>query len=438
MIKPGLERISRLLKDVALPWKPIHVAGTNGKGSICAYISAMLRGLEVRTGRFTSPHLIDRWDCIRIDEKPIDASLFRQVENEIQKRNDEEAIEASSFEMLTAIAFEVFSRERVQVGVVECGMGGRLDATNVIQNPLVTIIASISKDHEAMLGDSLESIALHKAGIIKAGSPCVVAATNKGIIKDTIDGYAANLRVKPFYPPFPLLSNQEKHHSQHQNRHERAFSRQIYVHARDYPFQDKINMSCAYYGMLLAMPELRRICNIPAHTDAEFFDRVRQGLNPTLIQKTLPGRLQYISIESLTGRKSPVLIDGAHNIAAWEQLRDHVSNKLRPASSNVTWLLAASGVKSPIDMMSILTKNNDHVVSVEFGPVDGMPWVQPKPPTDFVEASSHLKGLSAVSCGKDVMKALRLASDMANEGPLTIAGSLYLVSDVFRHLRDSG
>src|SRR4051812_42901739 len=130
MIELGLGRISRLLRHTPQPWKAIHVSGTNGKGSICAYLSAMLHASGVRCGRFTSPHLIDRWDCITIDEQPVRESIFREAEALVMKRNEVEKIEASEFELLTATAFEVFYKEKVEMGVIEVGLGGRLDATN--------------------------------------------------------------------------------------------------------------------------------------------------------------------------------------------------------------------------------------------------------------------------------------------------------------------
>lgn len=178
MIRPGLERIALLLKGIHLPWKAVHVAGTNGKGSICAYLSALFHLTNIRCGRFTSPHLIDRWDCITVDEKPIAESIFRSVEERVKERNERHEIDASEFELLTATAFEIFAQERVEVAVIECGLGGRLDATNVIETPLVTVISKIGLDHQGLLGDTLKQIAFEKAGIIKTGATCVVDGTS--------------------------------------------------------------------------------------------------------------------------------------------------------------------------------------------------------------------------------------------------------------------
>ena len=131
MIELGLQRISRLLQANDLRWKAIHVAGTNGKGSICAYISAMLNA-GYAVGRFTSPHLIDRWDCISIKGQPVSSKQFFEKEQQISQRNQAQNIGASEFERLTTAAFELFSENGVQIAVVEVGLGGRLDATNVL------------------------------------------------------------------------------------------------------------------------------------------------------------------------------------------------------------------------------------------------------------------------------------------------------------------
>src|SRR6187402_3404456 len=128
MIELGLARISRLLSFTPQPWKAIHVAGTNGKGTICAYLSAMLHASGVRCGRFTSPHLIDRWDCITINEQTVRESVFREAEDLVLERNRKLDIAATQFELLTASAFEVFAKEKVEMGVVEVGLGGKLDA----------------------------------------------------------------------------------------------------------------------------------------------------------------------------------------------------------------------------------------------------------------------------------------------------------------------
>ena len=178
MIDLGLARIGRLLQATPQSWRAIHVAGTNGKGSICAYLSAALRSNGLSCGRFTSPHLIDRWDCINVNGRAVSETVFRDVEKAVRQRDQAESLGATEFELLAATAFGVFQREKVEVGVVEVGLGGKLDATNALRHKVVTVIAKIGLDHQSFLGNTLEEIALQKAGIMRPGVPCVVDGSN--------------------------------------------------------------------------------------------------------------------------------------------------------------------------------------------------------------------------------------------------------------------
>ncbi len=146
MIDLGLARISQLLRYTPQTWKAVHVAGTNGKGSICAYLSAMLQASGARCGRFTSPHLVDRWDCIAVDGRPVSEALFREAEAVVRGRDSADRIGATSFELLTATAFEIFRRAGVDFGVVEVGLGGALDATNAMAHKAVAVISKIGLD----------------------------------------------------------------------------------------------------------------------------------------------------------------------------------------------------------------------------------------------------------------------------------------------------
>jgi len=152
----------------------LHVGGTNGKGSVSHMLAAVLQSAGYRTGLYTSPHLVDFRERIRINGKMISRSeVIRQVKL-FQKRNETAGIAPSFFELTAALAFDYFFRRKVDVAVVEVGLGGRLDSTNII-TPGVSIITNISFDHTTLLGNSLEEIAAEKAGIIKPGIPVVIS-----------------------------------------------------------------------------------------------------------------------------------------------------------------------------------------------------------------------------------------------------------------------
>lgn len=180
----------------------IHVAGTNGKGSVVAITESVLRCAGLKTGRFTGPHLL-RWnERFHVDGQPIPDHLFAQLCTELQDASEKFGKEFPEFghltwfEFLTAIAFFWFARKNVDIGVIEVGLGGRWDATNVISKPTVTAITTIDYDHMHILGNSIEEIAREKAGIIKSQIPLVTGTTNAAL--DVIAARAAELSA-PLY-----------------------------------------------------------------------------------------------------------------------------------------------------------------------------------------------------------------------------------------------
>jgi dihydrofolate synthase / folylpolyglutamate synthase len=181
--KPGLNQISRLCEKIGNPQnslKFIHVAGTNGKGSTCNMLASILSEGGYKTGLFTSPHLIDFRERIRIDGQVI---TEKEVIEFVEKFKDEfESVQASFFEWSTALAFYYFHQSNVDVVVLETGLGGRLDSTNIVM-PIISVITPIGMDHMQFLGNTLEDIAKEKAGIIKFEVPCVVAFGNKDVEK---------------------------------------------------------------------------------------------------------------------------------------------------------------------------------------------------------------------------------------------------------------
>ena len=177
-IKPGLERISAILEKLGNPQdklKYIHVAGTNGKGSVCAIIESILREAGIKTGLYTSPHIFDYTERIKISGENISKSdfvrLFEKAYN-VSKKSD---ISITEFEILTVIMFLYFAENKVEVAILETGMGGRFDATNVIKENLCSVITQIDLDHTDRLGKTKNKIAFEKAGIIKPNCPVVTA-----------------------------------------------------------------------------------------------------------------------------------------------------------------------------------------------------------------------------------------------------------------------
>ena len=176
--KPGLERIAAFCRHLGNPQRnffTVHVAGTNGKGSVSHIIAAVLQQAGYRTGLFTSPHLHDFRERIRVDGEMIPK---QKVVNFVDKHREKMTeLGLSFFEMTAALAFDYFAQSDVEVAVIETGLGGRLDATNVIL-PIVSVITNIGLEHTALLGDTLQQIAAEKAGIIKKSIPVVLGEAN--------------------------------------------------------------------------------------------------------------------------------------------------------------------------------------------------------------------------------------------------------------------
>ena len=188
-IKLGLSRFRDLLHHLGDPqnrYRSVHVAGTNGKGSVCAMTASILKASGLSTGLYTSPHLVDFRERIMIDGEMISESdvvdLAREVREIEDRSTDSDDRPLTFFEVTTAIAFLYFARKEVQVAVIEVGMGGRLDATNVIV-PDVSVITRISKEHVQYLGDTVAKIAYEKAGIIKPGVTVISAEDKPEVLK---------------------------------------------------------------------------------------------------------------------------------------------------------------------------------------------------------------------------------------------------------------
>ena len=196
-ISLGLERMVKILDLLGNPQDKldcIHVAGTNGKGSVCAIISTVLAYAGKKVGLYTSPHIFKYTERIQINGVKISDDDFAKYVFEISNLADKNDIDLTEFEILTAVMFKYFYDNKVQVVVLETGLGGRFDATNVIKKNLCSVITHVDLDHTERLGDTLDKIAYEKAGIIKKDCPCIVFE-GKEIYYDVADEVGAPLQL---------------------------------------------------------------------------------------------------------------------------------------------------------------------------------------------------------------------------------------------------
>ncbi len=217
-IKLGLDSVQTLLRVFPIPdplgFPFVHVAGTNGKGSVCALMDSACRSAGLRTGLYTSPHLVHFRERIRVDGDPIPETTLARLLAELRDSVSAGAIQPTFFELATVAALAHFAAQQVDVSILETGMGGRLDATNVV-TPRVSVLTPIGLDHQQWLGDSLEAIAAEKAGIIKPGCPAVSAPQPESVLqvfRETARERNAEFEVitAPFEGPTGLSGSHQK------------------------------------------------------------------------------------------------------------------------------------------------------------------------------------------------------------------------------------
>ena len=200
--KPGLERIEKLCYGLGNPQDKlnfIHVAGTNGKGSFSSMMSSVLKEAGYKVGLYTSPYITKFNERMAINGKPISNKELCEITERVKVIADEMEDKPTEFELVTAIAFEYFALNKCEYVVLECGLGGRLDSTNIVKNVSLSVITGISFDHTSILGDTIEKIAYEKAGIIKENVPVLWCGENKNAEKIILE--VAKNRHAPVYFP---------------------------------------------------------------------------------------------------------------------------------------------------------------------------------------------------------------------------------------------
>ncbi len=331
-MKFGLDNIRRLMSVLGEPHKSfssIHVAGTNGKGSTSAMIEAMLRTKGGVTGLFTSPHLVSFTERIRVNGQEISAEAVIELADEVRKAvSGLEDFSPTFFEVVTAMAFLYFRKMKVQWAVVEAGMGGRLDATNIIL-PEVSVITSIGMDHSEFLGDTLEAIAREKAGIIKQGVPLVTAEQRPevmGVIQQRCDESGT-----------PLF----RYNSEFSSERASDKTDAVFLHYRGSREYRDVGLSLAGEHQISNAALAIKAVEIISEKFPEMDRDIRKGLS----RVRWPGRLEMIK------ENPPVLIDGAHNPQAAAVLSSYLRELLGVKFQRIILVV---GVMADKDISGIL------------------------------------------------------------------------------------
>ena len=404
--KHTLEHTKTFLKRLGNPAadrKIVHVAGTNGKGSVCAYLQAILMAEGKRTGFFTSPHLVSVNERIRVDNIQIDNETFLKVFRKVLKivrQMVEDGIEHPSyFEFLFGMGMTAFAETDVEYIILETGLGGRLDATNAIDNPAVAIITSISLDHTAILGDTIEKIAGEKAGIIKPGVPVFFDGSSKKAA-EVIKAKASELGVSCREVTKNAYEIQEVH------RKYIAFSRRS-AYDKDVIFQVPM---CGCYQAMNAELALEASEYLLAGEEIHM-DRWKEAL----AELHWEGRMERVGAH--------ITVDGAHNPGAMEAFVESVKALDESERGEMVLLFSAVSDKKYDQMIEYLCENLD-VKAYVVTQIEDERGVPAEELADVFRRYTD----RPVYCKERLEDAVRTAMNERGEtGEIYCLGSLYLV-----------
>lgn len=392
----GLERILSVLSLLGDPQKHlkiIHVAGTNGKGSTCAMLSSIFKQAGLKVGMYTSPHLINYTERIKINGLDISEDDFSKLLFDIQKIADQNEIHLTEFEILTAMAFCYFKREQTDIVVLETGLGGRLDATNVVEKPLLTIITDIDIDHTDRLGATIDAIATEKAGIIKDNVPVIVSEKNKGY--NVIKTIAQQKHAPVYHCEQEIMNIFEKNKNI------------ITVKNKTY----ELNLLGSWQNENFSLVE-KSIEILKKNGMLITEEAFKAGL------KTVewPARMQFF-------RDKNLIIDGAHNPSAAKKLKETLDMYF-PDKKRI-WLYSSITSKDYEQIISTIFRKDDKVIVTDF------PYPSAVKADIIKEKILKNNPNQQIIVNEDLKKSLEYLLKLSNdESILIVAGSLYLAGAV--------
>lgn len=402
--KPGLVRIKELCHGLGDPQNElqfIHVTGTNGKGSVCSMLHSILREEGYRVGLYTSPYVRCFNERIRVNGRNIPNGILAKLTQRVKKIADKMADRPTEFEIITAIAFEYFRACRCHYVILEVGMGGRLDATNIIPPPLLSIITGVSIDHTAFLGDTVEKIAMEKAGIIKEGSPTLYGG-EEGVAAEVIAAECTKMQSTLYKTDYFSLSVSK-----------------MSLDGSLFTYKGRADIELRLLGVY--QPRNAAIvldaADILIREGVELSeDSIRYGLR----NARWPARFEII------GREPTVIFDGAHNPQGIDAAVDSIKTYFPDEK-----VIIISGVLRDKDYGKI----SDRIGEVAHKVYTITPTSPRALSGEEYAATFTTKGIDALPCGS-VAEALSLARCEAKETGRTVfcLGSLYTYCEVMEEI----
>lgn len=389
----GLDRISEILNYLNNPQKSlkiIHIAGTNGKGSVSKILSEILKMSGYKTGLYTSPHILKYTERIKINGKNIPEQEFADLIKYIMDLSKEKNIYLTEFEILTAAMYKYFSDKNTDICVIETGLGGRLDATNVIESNILSIITSISLDHTDRLGNTIEKIAYEKGGIIKPNCPVIFSPNNKGAKVLTKTAHNKNANIIPA-----------------DNNIELEFINNInyaYINGFKYEFNlmglwQKENLNLVYEAI--------------KYLNQNSFNISNNSLSNALKNVKWNSRFQYI-------KEQNIIIDGTHNPDGAKLLRKSLDYYF-PYEKRC-WIYGSMKNKDYMSIMRTLFRKEDNINFCSFNHLGSM------------NAHDLQKKLTEYNSKIiDIKNIERFISARQNNSLTIISGSFYMIGDIMKN-----
>lgn len=399
-----IQRLLYLLKNPHHKPKFIHIAGTNGKGSVCSYISHVLTESGITNGKFNSPHLITARDSIQIDNIPVSLAVYEKCRKLILETDKKFNVGCTEFELLTCTAFQIFAESEIPVAIMEVGVGGRLDATNVIssERTIVTGITKIALDHQALLGNTLAEIAYQKVGIFKENVPSVIDGSNDESVLEIARKEADSLNSPLF------IANRKT----------------------DCWIKPTLLGDYQYDNLAVALKMIEQIKD----------SRITKESTENGIKNTLwPGRLQEYKFDlnkivNNSSEKICILLDGAHNSQAALELGKYLA--LLREKNDFIFIIAITKGKDISTLFQSIITASDNLILTEFNNnIEGMPWIESTEVSylkEQIESQNiQFEDINTVPNVKDAIKrAYELSLKTGKQ--IVVCGSLYLVGDVIR------
>jgi len=397
-IELGLGRIKEILCRFDNPQeklKIIHVAGTNGKGSTCSILSCILQAAGLRVGLFTSPHLVKYTERIKINGEAISDSDFLKILTEVTSMAQTHSIHLTEFEILTAAAFIYFERQNIDFAIMEVGLGGRLDATNVVTKPILSAITSISKDHTDRLGNTIEQIAAEKAGIIKNGVTCVVLENNAGL--QTIKNIAESNNA-------PLIIAKNTAKIKVENNKNFAL-----IDGKKYEFL--LFGEYQAENLSLCLTILNILQQKGLHINGKSIERGLKNVRHS-------ARFEY-------NKDLNLVIDGAHNPDGARALRQSLNIFFTKAP--VTFIYATINTKDYASILKTLIRPCDELIfyrfkrenAVEIGDLEEI-------------APPHSGKIGIANNAQEILKIAK--KNLENRHPVVLTGSLYAIGEIYAQI----